>query len=167
MINFFSQSIRELAHVVWPSRVETRRYFLLVIAILIAFGVYLYIVSFIFSKTNLALRSVVKSEFSSLQKPPVGPEYINDVSFFTGALETGSWNVSGGEEWTGTGNLQKNADEDFNTGTGVNLNTELNEEEGSSKESEQGVEETPDESLRESSSSQLEESSSQAEEKDQ
>jgi preprotein translocase SecE subunit len=37
MIQFIKDSVRELSHVVWPTREETRNFFLVVLVILIAF----------------------------------------------------------------------------------------------------------------------------------
>ena len=56
MIQFFKDSIRELKHVVWPTREETRNFFLVVMVILISFGLYLFIASTVFSEAMLYLR---------------------------------------------------------------------------------------------------------------
>ena len=50
MITFIKDSFRELKHVVWPTKEETRNYFLIVIIVLIVFGLYLFIASTIFSE---------------------------------------------------------------------------------------------------------------------
>jgi len=50
MIKYIKDSIRELKHVVWPTRKETNNYFLPVVLVLIAFGLYLFIASTIFTK---------------------------------------------------------------------------------------------------------------------
>ena len=59
MLQFFKDSLRELKHVVWPTRKETQKYFSLVLAILVFFGVYLFIFSNVFSEILFALKGLV------------------------------------------------------------------------------------------------------------
>jgi len=59
MINFFKDSVRELKHVVWPTREETKNYFLLVVITLLLFGVYLFVVSTVFTEGLFALKKAV------------------------------------------------------------------------------------------------------------
>lgn len=49
MLSFFKNSFRELKHVVWPTREETSKFFIVVVSILVIFGIYLFIASTIFS----------------------------------------------------------------------------------------------------------------------
>jgi len=56
MIQFFKDSFRELNHVVWPTREETRNFFIIVLVILIVFGIYLFAASTIFSEAMLYLK---------------------------------------------------------------------------------------------------------------
>jgi len=53
MITFLKGSIRELKHVVWPTREETKKYFMMVLVTLILFGIYLFIANTIFSEVIL------------------------------------------------------------------------------------------------------------------
>lgn len=55
MIKFFKESIRELRHVVWPTRKETKNYFIVVVTILILFWIYLFVSGTIFSEVLLSL----------------------------------------------------------------------------------------------------------------
>ena len=59
MIQFFKDSFRELKHVVWPTREETKNFFVVVLIILILFWLYLFIASTFFSETMLYLRQLV------------------------------------------------------------------------------------------------------------
>ena len=59
MIRFIKEALREFKHVVWPTRKETQKYFSLVIAMLIAFWVYLFIASNIFSEIIFGLKNVL------------------------------------------------------------------------------------------------------------
>jgi preprotein translocase SecE subunit len=59
MFDFFKSSVRELRHVVWPTRIETKKFFIIVLVVLILFGLYLFIASSIFSKTLFGLRALV------------------------------------------------------------------------------------------------------------
>lgn len=61
MIQFFKDSVRELKHVVWPTREETKNFFLVVMFILIAFGLYLFVAGTIFSEMMLYLKELVAS----------------------------------------------------------------------------------------------------------
>jgi preprotein translocase SecE subunit len=53
MITFVKDSIRELKHVVWPTREETKAYFTMVLVTLILFGLYLFIANTVFSELIL------------------------------------------------------------------------------------------------------------------
>ena len=59
MIQFFKDSTRELKHVVWPTREETKNYFVVVMIILILFWLYLFIANTAFSEAMLYLRQIV------------------------------------------------------------------------------------------------------------
>ena len=59
MLNFLKDSIRELKHVVFPTADETKKYFFIVLAVLILFGIYLFIASTIFSEWILFLKNIV------------------------------------------------------------------------------------------------------------
>jgi len=37
MIKFFKDSFREISHVVWPTKAETKKYFFIVLTVLILF----------------------------------------------------------------------------------------------------------------------------------
>lgn len=58
-MKFIKDSIRELRHVVWPTKEETFKYFIVVNAILVLFGLYLFIFSFIFGEWITTLKEVV------------------------------------------------------------------------------------------------------------
>jgi len=53
MITFIKDSFRELQHVVWPTREETKSYFMMVLVTLILFGLYLFIANTVFSELIL------------------------------------------------------------------------------------------------------------------
>ena len=59
MLQFFKDSVRELKHVVWPTREETKKYFVIVVTILVLFGTYLFIASTAFSEAILYLKNIV------------------------------------------------------------------------------------------------------------
>ncbi|MDD3145642.1 MAG: preprotein translocase subunit SecE [Candidatus Gracilibacteria bacterium] len=58
MLQFFKDSIRELKHVVWPTKEETTKYFIIVVTILVVFGIYLFLASTLFSEGLLALKKL-------------------------------------------------------------------------------------------------------------
>jgi len=59
MIQFFKDSFRELSHVVWPTREETKNFFSVVLIILILFWLYLFIANTAFSEVLLYLKQIV------------------------------------------------------------------------------------------------------------
>ena len=59
MIQFIKDSVRELRHVVWPTRQETTKYFIIVITVLVIFGIYLFLASTLFSEWLLYLKNMV------------------------------------------------------------------------------------------------------------
>jgi preprotein translocase SecE subunit len=59
MIQYAKDSIRELKHVVWPTRQETQKYFIIVLTILILFWTYLFLASTLFSEILLRLKNLV------------------------------------------------------------------------------------------------------------
>jgi len=59
MIQFFKDSVRELKHVVWPTRAETKAHFIVVLVILILFWLYLFIANTVFSEWMLFLKNLV------------------------------------------------------------------------------------------------------------
>lgn len=77
MINFFKDSVRELKHVVWPTKAETNKYFLVVVITLILFGLYLFIASITFSEALFGLKSLLNgSEVSAI---PSEVESVLDI----------------------------------------------------------------------------------------
>jgi len=69
-MDFIKNALREFKHVVWPTREETKKYFAIVLAVLCAFGLYLFIVWNIFSEILFGLKNVVN---------PSAPTSIGDV----------------------------------------------------------------------------------------
>lgn len=60
MITFFKQSFRELRHVVWPTKNETKKYFLIVVSVLVLFWAYLFIASNLFSSAMFYFKDLIK-----------------------------------------------------------------------------------------------------------
>ncbi len=58
MIQFFKASFRELKHVVWPTKDETKSFFVIVMIVLVLFWLYLLVFSTIFSEAMLYLWKV-------------------------------------------------------------------------------------------------------------
>lgn len=57
-MKFIKDSLRELKHVVWPTRAETKKYFLIIIIFMILFGLYLFIFNNLFSAFILMLKDI-------------------------------------------------------------------------------------------------------------
>lgn len=89
-MKFIKDSIRELKHVVWPTKEETKKYFISVVAILIAFGIYLFIFSNIFSEGLLFLKNIISPSVNNITIDP------SNITISTGNVstwETNTWNV--------------------------------------------------------------------------
>ena len=64
MIKYIKDSVRELKHVVWPTRAETTNYFVIVTVVLVLFGLYLFIASTLFTKGLFGLKDIVSNNKS-------------------------------------------------------------------------------------------------------
>lgn len=60
MISFVKDSFREIKHVVWPTAADTRKYFFIVVGVLVAFGLYVFAASTVFTNVIFALKDLVK-----------------------------------------------------------------------------------------------------------
>jgi len=59
MITFIKDSVRELKHVVWPTRKETINFFVVVVIILVLFGLYLALADTLFREPLFNLRNAI------------------------------------------------------------------------------------------------------------
>ena len=85
-MNFIKNALRELKHVVWPTREETKKYFIVVLLVLIAFGLFLFVFGSLFWNTLRWLKNMVN---------PVGsPTTTTEIP-----ANTLDWNTLGGTEW--------------------------------------------------------------------
>lgn len=64
-MKFIKDSIRELKHVVWPTRQESIKFFIVVNSILIVFGLYLFFFGSIFTNGLYALKNFVNPEIQN------------------------------------------------------------------------------------------------------
>ncbi len=60
-MKIIKDSLRELKHVVWPTREETKKYFLIILIFIVVFGAYLFIFNNIFSGLIMLLKDIFKS----------------------------------------------------------------------------------------------------------
>ena len=58
IMDFIKDSFRELKHVVWPTKEETIKYFIIVLITLILFGLYLTIANYVFTEWLFGLQSI-------------------------------------------------------------------------------------------------------------
>ncbi len=59
MVQFFKNSFRELKHVVWPTREETKKFFVIVLAILVLFWLYLNAANTVFEQWLLFIKNLI------------------------------------------------------------------------------------------------------------
>ncbi|MDD5770135.1 MAG: preprotein translocase subunit SecE [Candidatus Gracilibacteria bacterium] len=60
MISFLKDSFREIKHVVWPTKDDTRKYFFIVVGVLVTFGLYIFVASTLFTNIIFALKDLIK-----------------------------------------------------------------------------------------------------------
>ena len=65
MLQFLKDAVRELRHVVWPTRKETQKFFFLALSLIIAFTIYLFVFSQIFSEALFSLKDIFWTSQSS------------------------------------------------------------------------------------------------------
>ena len=58
IMDFIKDSFRELKHVVWPTKEETIKYFIIVLITLILFGLYLTIANYVFTEGLFGLQNL-------------------------------------------------------------------------------------------------------------
>ncbi|MBP7806439.1 preprotein translocase subunit SecE [Candidatus Gracilibacteria bacterium] len=56
MANFIKESLAELEHVVWPTHIETKKFFQAVVGIIVAMTIFTYLLTLAFSNGLFALR---------------------------------------------------------------------------------------------------------------
>ncbi len=88
MIQFLKDAIREFKHVVWPTRKETQKFFSLVLAILIFFGIYLFIASNVFSEIIFGLKNILGSETVSTNSSSMTQDEIDALFSNEAQVET-------------------------------------------------------------------------------
>lgn len=78
MANFFKDSMAELEHVVWPTHLETKKFFQLVVYIITGMSLFVYLLTLIFSNGLLQIRDMIhapaKADISG--SPTVDPNAI-------------------------------------------------------------------------------------------
>lgn len=126
MSNFFKESVRELKHVVWPTRDETRNYFLIVVVVLVLFGLYLFIASTVFTKWIFGLQKLAGGWVStSIETPSNMPINFETLS---GAVQNNTvtvdnvvatWTVNTSENNSVESASVQNSAETPSTWTGV------------------------------------------------
>ena len=89
MFNFLQNSIRELKHVVWPTQTETKKYFVIVLTVLVVFWLYLFIASSLFSEILFFLKDIVWTNPIETNIPNID---MNSIVVNTGSL-TESWSI--------------------------------------------------------------------------
>ena len=79
MIKYIKDSIRELKHVVWPTREETKNYFITVTVVLVLFWIYLFIVSTIFTESLFGLKKLVNNNSSDNTVSTIDVNKLKDI----------------------------------------------------------------------------------------
>ena len=89
MKNFIEDALKEFHHVVFPTPAETKKYFQIVLAFIVIFGLFLYILGSSLSSGLYAIKAVVKPLAPQSQSTaPTGTK--SDLKFNTGAVKSDS-----------------------------------------------------------------------------
>lgn len=59
MANFIKESMAELEHVVWPTHIETKKFFQAVVGIIVAMSIFTYLLTVLFSNTIFGIRGLI------------------------------------------------------------------------------------------------------------
>lgn len=59
MANFFKDSMAELEHVVWPTHIETKKFFQIVVSVIAGMTVFTYLLSLLFSNGMIETRKLI------------------------------------------------------------------------------------------------------------
>ena len=59
MANFLKDSMAELEHVVWPTHIETKKYFQAVVSIIAAMALFTYLLTLLLSNSIFGLRGMI------------------------------------------------------------------------------------------------------------
>ncbi len=59
MANFIKESMAELEHVVWPTHIETKKFFQAVVGIIVAMSVFTYVLTVLFSNSIFGIRNLI------------------------------------------------------------------------------------------------------------
>ena len=72
MANFLKESVAELEHVVWPTHLETKKFFQAVVGIIVAMAIFTYILTVIFSNGLFTVRTMIHApKKADLSQSPV------------------------------------------------------------------------------------------------
>ncbi len=96
MIGFIKASLREFNHVVWPTRKETKKYFIIVVTILVTFWLYLFIVSTIFSKSFFYIKNLFNWT-TSIENTSTELD-LDSINFDDNSIIISSWIVEDNSE---------------------------------------------------------------------
>lgn len=59
MANFIKESMAELEHVVWPTHIETKKFFQAVVGIIVAMTLFTYLITVLFSNSMFGIRNMI------------------------------------------------------------------------------------------------------------
>ncbi|MDD2516102.1 MAG: preprotein translocase subunit SecE [Candidatus Gracilibacteria bacterium] len=84
MLKFFKESLQELEHVVRPTQKETKKYFYMVTYVIIALGLFLFLVSSFFSFSLYAIKDAVKPSGGNTTNVNNNTTPLKDINLGTG-----------------------------------------------------------------------------------
>lgn len=59
MANFIKDAMAELEHVVWPTHIETKKFFVIVVSVIVGMSIFVYLLTLIFSNAMVESRKLI------------------------------------------------------------------------------------------------------------
>ena len=87
MANFFKDSMAELEHVVWPTHIETKKFFQIVVSIIAGMTVFTYLLTLMFSNAMIETRKLIHA--------PKAADISGSPTLDTGAIKVDAQTADG------------------------------------------------------------------------
>ncbi|MDD2486933.1 MAG: preprotein translocase subunit SecE [Candidatus Gracilibacteria bacterium] len=100
MFKFFTESIKEFEHVVWPTKNETRKYFSIVVGLIISLTLFIFVIGSAFSAGLFYAKNIINpakisttSQTPNTSKSTDNNLKLDDIKINSGSVSTGSVNT--------------------------------------------------------------------------
>lgn len=88
MKQFLKSAFQEIEHVVWPTPQETKQYFIVVVTSIVVFGLFLFILGYIFSQTLFGVKDILDPQEINISNLEDFQISTDDITLGTGAQDS-------------------------------------------------------------------------------